>query len=104
MTTMSMNVLERTREIGILRAIGASNGAVRRLVMTEGMLIGAISWALAVILSFPLTLVLNVGVGAALFQMPLNFTFSWNGVIYWLVGILSWQGWPACCPPAERCA
>ena len=92
MTTMSMNVLERTREIGILRAIGASNGAVRRLVMLEGMLIGAISWALAVVLSFPLTLVLNAGVGAALFQMPLDFSFSWNGVFYWLVGILFLAG------------
>ncbi len=88
MTTMSMNVLERTREIGILRAIGASNGAVQRLVMVEGMLIGVISWALAVILSFPLTFLLNIGVGAALFQMPLKFTFSWNGLVYWLVGIL----------------
>src|SRR5262249_58113873 len=36
MGTMSINVLERTREIGVLRAIGASNGAVLRIVIVEG--------------------------------------------------------------------
>ncbi|NIV28059.1 MAG: FtsX-like permease family protein, partial [Anaerolineae bacterium] len=45
MGTMSMNVLERTREIGVMRAIGASDRAILQLVIVEGMLIGVISWA-----------------------------------------------------------
>jgi putative ABC transport system permease protein len=86
--TMSMNVLERTREIGVLRAIGASNGAVMRLVLIEGLLIGLISWVLAILLSFPITLALDSGVGAAMFQSPLKFAFGWSGLVNWLAGVL----------------
>jgi putative ABC transport system permease protein len=81
-------VLERTREIGVLRAIGASNGAVLRIVLVEGLLIGLISWALAIVLSFPVTLVLDTGVGSAMFQSPLKFAFGWTGLAGWLAGVL----------------
>jgi putative ABC transport system permease protein len=87
--TMSMNVLERTREIGVLRAIGASNGSVMRVVLVEGLLIGLISWVLAILLSFPITLALDSGVGAAMFQSPLKFAFGWSGLVNWLVGVLA---------------
>ncbi|MDP2776318.1 MAG: FtsX-like permease family protein, partial [Anaerolineales bacterium] len=53
--TMGMNVLERTREIGITRAIGADDRAVMRTVISEGFVIGAISFVLAIILSIPFT-------------------------------------------------
>jgi putative ABC transport system permease protein len=81
---MSMNVLERSREIGVLRAVGASNAAVLRLVIVEGMIIGLISWILAFLLSIPITLVLNAGVGAAILTTPLDFTFGLNGLVLWL--------------------
>ncbi|HEX9385186.1 MAG TPA: ABC transporter permease, partial [Anaerolineales bacterium] len=51
--TMGMNVLERTREIGIMRAIGADDRAVMRMVIAEGVFIGMISFGLAVLLSIP---------------------------------------------------
>jgi putative ABC transport system permease protein len=89
MSTMSMNVLERTREIGILRSIGASNGDIMRLVVVEGVMTGVISWVLAAFASIPLTYLMNGGVGAALFTMPLDFHFSWNGLALWLGVILS---------------
>ena len=88
MSTMSMNVLERTREIGIYRATGASNGAILRLILVEGMLIGALSWGLAALASLPLTVVLNSGVGMALFQAPVGFSFDWHGLLYWWIVIL----------------
>jgi putative ABC transport system permease protein len=84
MGTMSMNVLERSREIGVLRAVGASNGAVLRLVILEGMIIGLISWILGLLLSIPITLVLNAGVGAAILTTPLDFTFGVDGLLLWL--------------------
>jgi hypothetical protein len=37
--TMGMNVMERTREIGVMRAIGATDGQIMRTVMVEGMII-----------------------------------------------------------------
>jgi putative ABC transport system permease protein len=41
--TLSINVLERTREIGVLRAVGASNHAVRGVILMEGMVIGCLA-------------------------------------------------------------
>ena len=54
MGTMSISVLERTREIGVLRAIGAATAAVIQIVMVEGVLIGLISWVQGVILGLPI--------------------------------------------------
>ena len=42
MTTMSLNVLERRREMGVLRAIGATPAAVWAIVVAEGAVIGAL--------------------------------------------------------------
>ena len=55
MGTMSLNVMERTREIGVLRAIGASDGAVISLVLVEGMIIGGISWLLGSLAGLPIS-------------------------------------------------
>ncbi len=84
MGTMSMNVLERSREIGVLRAIGASNLAIMRLVMVEGLLIGWLSWGLGLLVSVPITFGLNAGVGASILTVPLDFTFGLNGILIWL--------------------
>jgi ABC-type antimicrobial peptide transport system permease subunit len=51
MSTMSINVVERRREIGVMRAIGASNGNIQSIVIVEGMVIALISWAISVLLS-----------------------------------------------------
>ena len=86
--TMSMNVLERTREIGIIRAIGASDRAVINLVMAEGMLIGLMSWVLGTALSFPITSLMSNAIIQALFGASAKFTFTPAGVILWLVIVL----------------
>ena len=49
--TLSINVLERRREIGVMRAVGASSGDVGLVFMGEGLLLGVVSWALAVPIS-----------------------------------------------------
>jgi putative ABC transport system permease protein len=84
MGTMSINVLERTREIGVLRAIGASTAAVLKIVMAEGVLIGVISWAIGAMLALPLSKLLSDAVGVAFLQMPLDFVFSLAGLSVWL--------------------
>jgi len=86
--TMSMNVLERTREIGVLRSIGAESGVIFQMVVVEGLLIGLMSWALAIPLAIPLTHLLDNGLGSALMTLPLTYMFSSSGILAWLVIVL----------------
>jgi putative ABC transport system permease protein len=86
--TMSMNILERIREIGVMRAIGASSAAIFRLVMTEGLLIGLISWGLAFAVAIPITVVLNQSVGVAVLTQALDFAFGWEGITFWLAVVV----------------
>ncbi|MBN1579790.1 MAG: ABC transporter permease [Anaerolineae bacterium] len=85
MGTMSINVLERTREIGVLRAIGAPNRGVARVFIREGVAIGVISWFLGSLLAIPLGKLLSNAVGMPLMGTPLAFSFSTNGVWLWFV-------------------
>jgi len=82
--TMSLNVIERTREIGILRSLGAQNGVVRRVVILEGLVIGLISWAIAVPCSIPLASWLGNSLGISLLARPLVYIFSVPAVLMWL--------------------
>ena len=82
--TMGMNVLERTREIGIMRAIGADDRAVMRTIITEGVFIGMISFGLAILLSIPFTYLLSTIVSLAVFQSPIDVVFTYLGYAIWL--------------------
>jgi putative ABC transport system permease protein len=82
--TMGLNVLERTREIGILRSLGAQSGVVRRVVVVEGLFIALISWALAIPASIPLAIYLGNALGISLLDRPLTYNFSLPAVGMWL--------------------
>jgi putative ABC transport system permease protein len=86
--TMGMNVLERTREIGVMRAIGATNSRIMSTVMVEGLIIGLISWVLAALASFPITLLLNRIISLAIFNSPSSFLLNPLGFAIWLGLIL----------------
>lgn len=87
--TMGMNVLERTREIGIMRAIGADDRAVMRTVIAEGVFIGMISFALAIVLSLPFTYLLSTIVSLAVFESPIEVVFTYLGYAIWLALVLA---------------
>jgi len=89
--TMSMNVLERTREIGVMRAIGAHNQIVSQLVIIEGVIIGLISYGLGVVVSFPITSVLSNVISRSIFNSPAQIAFTAQGFLIWLllVSVLS---------------
>ncbi|HXV97134.1 MAG TPA: ABC transporter permease, partial [Anaerolineae bacterium] len=59
MGTMSVNVLERTREMGVMRAIGADNKAILQIVVVEGILIGVLSWFVAIVIALPISKLLS---------------------------------------------
>jgi len=99
MSTMSINVVERGREIGVMRAIGAASPAVAGIFVVEGVLIGVLSWLFAVPLSFPGARVFSHLVGVTLMELPLDFRYSIDGLVLWLgvVVVLSALAslWPA---------
>ena len=88
-TTMSINVLERIREIGVLRAIGATNLAVRKIVLTEGVVIGLLSWTIGILLSLPVGVLMSEQVGMALLGIPLTYRYSLSAAVMWFFALLT---------------
>jgi putative ABC transport system permease protein len=88
MGTMSINVLERKREIGVMRAIGASDGAVLRIFVVEGVIIGLLSWIGGIVISQPMSRLISRQVGMAFLELPLDFKYNWLGPLYWLLIVL----------------
>jgi len=88
MGTLSMNVMERTREIGVMRAIGASDLTIMKLVIVEGLIIGGISWILGSLLAFPISNLLWVAISTAVFNASSSFTLTPTGFLIWMVLVL----------------
>jgi putative ABC transport system permease protein len=86
---MSLNVLERTKEIGVLRAIGASSGSVMRIVLAEGICISLTSWLLATLIAVPLSRALGALIGMSLMSWPLVYVFPPAGVLIWLAAAIA---------------
>ena len=63
--TLSMNVLERTREIGVLRALGSSRWQVRRAIGQEGLLLSLVGALLGIVVGIVLGYVFVRGVASA---------------------------------------
>ena len=82
--TLSINVMERKREIGVMRAVGASSNDIAFIFMGEGLMLGLLSWLLAIPLSM---------IGAKFFvdmlgdamKFPFFYSYSFNGVWLWLL-------------------
>jgi putative ABC transport system permease protein len=87
-STMSLNVLDRTRELGVMRAIGASTLDILQIIILEGAFIGALSWVLAIFLSIPYSGLMGQ-VFAILLRNPINLTTSAEGWLIWFFAILA---------------
>ena len=84
MTTMNLNVLERRREMGVLRAIGASPPVVWLIVITEGIVIGVLSWTLATLAAWPVSKAIGDLLTKLMFKIGLDFSFQLTGPLIWL--------------------
>jgi putative ABC transport system permease protein len=84
----SMNVLERTREIGVLRALGATPRNIAAIFVAEAAAIALLGGALALMLSIVLTLVLNHSASVQLLHVAVPLRFSWPGLAQLGLGLL----------------
>jgi putative ABC transport system permease protein len=82
-STMGANILERTREFGVMHAIGARPPAVRRIVVAEGVFIALASCLVAVIPTLGLTAVIGAVLGNTFMYAPLPFQISIPGAVVW---------------------
>ncbi len=85
---MSLNVMERTREVGVLRAVGASDRMLMVTVLLEGGMIGLISWVLASLAAFPISSLMSDAISQSLFGGSANFGFTPIGFVLWLVVVV----------------
>ncbi len=60
---LSINVMERRREIGVMRAIGASSVTIAGLFIGEGLTLGLLSWLIALPLSLPASWLMSEALG-----------------------------------------
>jgi putative ABC transport system permease protein len=84
MTATSLNVLERRRELGVLRAIGATPQMVGGIVVLEAVFVAAIAWAVALAASWGLTAAVGTLFPSSLFRDGLRVTLSREGTFGWL--------------------
>jgi putative ABC transport system permease protein len=84
MGSLSISVVERTREIGVMRAIGAQSRTIMGMFVMEGILQGLISWAIAVPISFALGQPMAGALGQAMFDANLDYSYNLTAVGIWL--------------------
>jgi putative ABC transport system permease protein len=88
MGAMSLNVLDRTKEIGVLRAIGSPSGIVLRIVLMEGVYTGMLSWLIATLLAVPVSKIISDSIGLSIMNWPLAYTFPPAAALIWLAIVL----------------
>lgn len=93
--TMAISVLARTREIGMLRAVGATRRQIRQMITAESVLLSVIGTILGVGAGLWLGFAMVLAMGAVGWQMP--FSFPWSGIAVAVVvglvfGVLAARG------------
>ena len=98
-SSMSLAVLERTRELGVLRAIGAGHAAILRMIQAEGFVIALLGWVVALPLSIPISSALAFAFSRIMLPVPVRWLPAADGLAQWLavvvvVSLVSCS-WPA---------
>jgi putative ABC transport system permease protein len=98
-----INIMERTREIGVLRAIGATPGMIYKLFVYEGMIISVTSVILGLMLSWPLSIVASKFFGDLMLGNGALLPFAFSAYGFWITLITTIIfGWLASRIPARR--
>jgi len=100
-STMSLGVLERTREIGVLRAIGARHRTITLMIQIEGSVIAVLGWLCALPLSVPVSVLLADAFERVMFTVPTPYLPDGGAVLRWLLASML-ISMLACAWPARR--
>ena len=84
MGALSIGVIERTKEIGIMRAVGALSGTILVMFVLEGLIQGVLSWMVAVPLSLVVTPWMAATMGETIFNTQLVYQYNYSAVFIWL--------------------
>ncbi len=79
LNTLAIGVIERTREIGMLRAIGATRKQVRRIVVAEALLLATLGTAFGLLAGLYLGYVFVLGLSVGGF--PVEYVFPYYGIL-----------------------
>ncbi len=108
--TVSTLVIERSRDIAVLRAIGASRAQIQGLLMSESAMIGALASALGLAAGALLSLVLTWVVNPAFFGWTIQLQFPWGALLatpFWMIPaaiVAAWYpAWRASHVPIAKC-
>lgn len=89
MGALWIGVIERTKEIGVMRAIGAVSRTIVGMFMLEGIFLGLLSWVIAVPLAFLISPIMANTMGMAMFNSQMEFQFNYQAVFVWLAIVLA---------------
>jgi putative ABC transport system permease protein len=98
--TLSINVIERRREIGVMRAVGASSRDVAFVFTGEGLMLGLTSWLFALPLGLGAAPAFVLALGKVI-DFPAEYYAATHGVWIWL-GIVVVLSVVASWVPARR--
>ena len=88
MGSLAISVVERTREVGVMRAVGARSRTIMIMFLLEGVLQAVVSWLLAVPLAFVVARPFARALGQVMLEMDLDFKFAFSAAGVWLVCVL----------------
>jgi len=95
LTTLSMSVFERQKEIGVMRSIGASSRIVATQFLTEGIVVGVIAWLLGIPIMILVQMLLIGIIGDELFTLAIEPNVVLIGLIGMMVITVIASLWPS---------
>lgn len=84
-SSISINIQERKRELGILRAIGVSSKEMIKMISLEVIFMGLAGWLVGIIIAYPISIYAGNYFGQIFLHSNLNNTVSIGGTIMWFV-------------------